>query len=98
MGALVREHAFDLTLRRGSRADGAWVTGWRRTVVRRDGVVSYGDEGFGKSYPDTVRRKILARINPGFGKARPKVPSGISDIKEHEVYGGLAYLVVGRKA
>ena len=67
-------------------------------VVRRDGAVSYGDEGFGKSYPNTVRRKILARINPGFSKARPKVPNGISDIKEHEVYGGLAYLVVGRKA
>jgi len=31
VGALAREHAFDLTLRRGSRADGAWMTGWRRT-------------------------------------------------------------------
>ena len=31
VGALVREHAFDLTLRRGSRPDGAWMTGWRRT-------------------------------------------------------------------
>jgi len=25
VGALAREHAFDLTLRRGSRLDGAWI-------------------------------------------------------------------------
>jgi hypothetical protein len=31
VAALAREHAFDLTLRRGSRPDGAWMTGWRRT-------------------------------------------------------------------
>jgi hypothetical protein len=31
VGALVREHAFDLTLRSGSRPDAAWMTGWRRT-------------------------------------------------------------------
>jgi hypothetical protein len=32
VGELVREHAFDLTLRRGSHPDGAWMTGWRRTA------------------------------------------------------------------
>jgi ubiquinone/menaquinone biosynthesis C-methylase UbiE len=66
-------------------------------VVRSDGLVSYGDEGFGKSYPHSMRRRILAKINPGFVKPRPTTPNGISDIKEHEVYGGLGYLVVARR-
>jgi hypothetical protein len=35
VGALVREHAFDLTLRSGSRPDAAWMTGWRRTMGRK---------------------------------------------------------------
>jgi hypothetical protein len=43
VGALVREHAFDITLRRGSRPDGAWMTGWRRTGPRSNDFNNFGE-------------------------------------------------------
>jgi ubiquinone/menaquinone biosynthesis C-methylase UbiE len=66
-------------------------------VVRKDGIVSWGDEGFSPDYKNERRRKFLSRLNPGFAKPRPVIPHSVYDVKEHIVYGGLAYLVVAKK-
>ena len=66
-------------------------------VVKRRGIVAYGDEGFAKGYPDGWRKRILSRMNPGFIKTRPAIPDGLSEVVEHTVYGGLGYLVVGTR-
>ena len=66
-------------------------------VVKKDGVISWGDEGFSPSYNHTVRKRILTRMNPGYLRARPLIPPTIYDVKVHEVFSGLGYLVVGKK-
>lgn len=66
-------------------------------VVKRDGIVSWGDEGFSPNYKDERKKKILSRMNPGFTKPRPMLPDTVYDVKVNEVYGGLGYLVVGKK-
>jgi ubiquinone/menaquinone biosynthesis C-methylase UbiE len=66
-------------------------------VVRPGGIVSWGDEGFSKGYKSEFRKNILSKMNPGFLKPVPAVPDGLREFKIHEVYGGLGYLVVGRK-
>jgi ubiquinone/menaquinone biosynthesis C-methylase UbiE len=66
-------------------------------VVKKDGIVSWGDEGFSPNYRNGRRKKIMLRINPGFAKPRPFVPDTVYDVHENEVYDGLAYLVVARK-
>ncbi len=66
-------------------------------VVKKDGIVSWGDEGFSKEYPNNLRKKLMAKINPGFAMPRPSIPQGLYDVKEHEVYDGLAYLVTAKK-
>jgi ubiquinone/menaquinone biosynthesis C-methylase UbiE len=66
-------------------------------VVRKDGIVSWGDEGFSENYSNERRKKLMVKINPGFAKPRPIVPDSVHDVKENEVYDGLAYLVVARK-
>ena len=66
-------------------------------VVRKDGIVSWGDEGISPSYRNERRKKMALRINPGFGKPHPAVPPSVTDVKQYDVYGGLAYLVVARK-
>jgi len=66
-------------------------------VIRKDGIVSWGDEGFSDSYKHERRKKLLLKINPGFAKPHPAVPDSVYDVKENEVYEGLAYLVVARK-
>jgi len=66
-------------------------------VVRKNGIVSWGDEGFSKSYRSEIRKKILSTMNPGFLKPAPAIPGTLHDIKVHEVYGGLGYLVVAKK-
>jgi ubiquinone/menaquinone biosynthesis C-methylase UbiE len=66
-------------------------------VVRKDGIVSWGDEGFSENYRNERRKKLMLKINPGFAKPRPVVPDSVYDVKENEVYEGLAYLVVARK-
>lgn len=66
-------------------------------VVKKDGVVSWGDEGFSKSYKGEVRKRILAKLNPGFLKPVPGIPETLHAQKVHEVYGGLGYLIVARK-
>jgi ubiquinone/menaquinone biosynthesis C-methylase UbiE len=66
-------------------------------VVRRNGIVSWGDEGFSKSYKSEIRKKVLSMLNPGFRKTMPNIPAGLHETKLHEVYGGLGYLVVAKK-
>jgi len=66
-------------------------------VVRKDGIVSWGDEGFSPSYKNGLRKKILTWLNPGYLRAGPAVPETMVDVQIHEVFSGLGYLVVGRK-
>jgi len=66
-------------------------------VVKKDGIVSWGDEGFSDNYKHERRRKMMLKINPGFAKPHPIVPDSVYDVKENEVYEGLAYLIVAKK-
>jgi ubiquinone/menaquinone biosynthesis C-methylase UbiE len=66
-------------------------------VTRENGIVSCGEEGFSKSYKGEVKRRIPAKLNPGFLKLMPGVPEALHERKIHEVYGGLGYLIVARK-
>lgn len=66
-------------------------------VVKKDGIVSWGDEGFSPNYKNERRKKIMLKVNPGFSKPRPVIPDSVYDVKENEVYDGLAYLVVAKK-
>ena len=66
-------------------------------VVRKDGIVSWGDEGFSENYRNERRKKLMVKINPGFAKPHPIIPDSVYDVKENEVYDGLGYLVVARK-
>lgn len=66
-------------------------------VVKKDGIVSWGDEGISKNYSNKLRKKIAIKINPGFAKPHPLIPDSVYDIKQLEVYDGLAYLIVAKK-
>ena len=65
-------------------------------VVRKGGIVAWGDEGFSTELPDSWKKRFLRTLNPGYDKPRLAAPSGLSSIKEFEVYGGYAYLVVAK--
>jgi ubiquinone/menaquinone biosynthesis C-methylase UbiE len=67
-------------------------------VVKKGGMVSWGDEGFSGDYKDGWRKSVLTRMNPGYLKNRPAIPGSLTDVKTFTVYGGLGYLVVGKKA
>lgn len=66
-------------------------------VVKKDGIVSWGDEGFSPKLPDNFKNRILVKTNPGFLKPHPVIPDSIASVQVSEVYGGYAYLVVGKK-
>ena len=66
-------------------------------VVKRNGIVSWGDEGFSKNYRSETRKKILAAVNPGFLKPMPGIPDSVHETTVHHVYGGLGYLIVAKK-
>jgi len=66
-------------------------------VVKKDGIVSWGDEGFSESYKKKLRMKILLKLNPDFSKPHPLIPDTIYDVKENLVYDGLSYLIVAKK-
>jgi ubiquinone/menaquinone biosynthesis C-methylase UbiE len=66
-------------------------------VVKKDGIVSWGDEGFSPNYKHERRKKLMLRINPGFARPRPVIPDSVHNVIENDVYGGLAYLVVAKK-
>jgi ubiquinone/menaquinone biosynthesis C-methylase UbiE len=66
-------------------------------VVKKNGIVSWGDESSSDKIPDGWKRKILTKMNPGYLKPRPPIPDSIDNVKEYEVYDGYGYLVVGTK-
>jgi ubiquinone/menaquinone biosynthesis C-methylase UbiE len=66
-------------------------------VVKKDGIVCWGDEGISENYTDKRRKKIALRMNPGFALPHPEIPETVSVLNEYEVYGGLGYLVVAKK-
>jgi ubiquinone/menaquinone biosynthesis C-methylase UbiE len=68
-------------------------------VVRKGGIVSWGDEQMSAHYRQQHphRAKFLQRMNPGFLKTPPAIPTTLEKVTTHEVAGGLAYLVVGIK-
>jgi ubiquinone/menaquinone biosynthesis C-methylase UbiE len=66
-------------------------------VVKQNGLVSWGDEGFSPNYQNNFRKEVLSRMNPGFLKPMPPIPENVYDAQVHEVYDGHAYLVVAKK-
>jgi ubiquinone/menaquinone biosynthesis C-methylase UbiE len=66
-------------------------------VVKQNGIVAWGDEGFSSSVPNGWKKRLLARMNPGYLKSPPSIPEGLSDVRQTEVFGGFGYLVVANK-
>jgi ubiquinone/menaquinone biosynthesis C-methylase UbiE len=68
-------------------------------VVRKGGMVSWGDEQLSARYCDRHpwRSKILPRLNPGYARTPPAVPKALGEVRCHEVCEGLGYLVVARR-
>ncbi len=66
-------------------------------VVRPGGIVAYGDEGFAPDYSEGWRKALLRRFNPGFSQSRIEIHPSLENAAEFAVYGGLGYLVVGRR-
>lgn len=66
-------------------------------VVRKGGLLAWGDESMSADYRHPLGRALLPRMNPGFLKTPPAIPSSLPEAKTHEVYGGLGYLVVARR-
>lgn len=67
-------------------------------VVRKGGIVAWGDEEMSKNFRHPLGRRILPRLNPGFLKTPPEIPSGLCNVKKHEVYHGIGYLVVAQRS
>ena len=66
-------------------------------VVRKNGIVSWGDEAPAEKIPGGWKKKFLIKMNPGYLKKQPAIPDNLESVKEYEVYGGYGYLVVGIK-
>ena len=67
-------------------------------VVRKGGIVCWGDEGFSPQYPEGPKKNILTKMNPGYLRPRPPLPNGLENATISEVYGGTGYLAIARKA
>jgi ubiquinone/menaquinone biosynthesis C-methylase UbiE len=66
-------------------------------VVKKGGIVSWGDEHFSASIPDGWKKRFLARMNPGYLREPPSIPSRLSNLKQVEVFGGYGYLIIANK-
>jgi ubiquinone/menaquinone biosynthesis C-methylase UbiE len=66
-------------------------------VVRKNGIVSWGDEAPAEKIPEGWKKKFLIKMNPGYLKKQPAIPDNLESVKEYEVYGGYGYLIVGIK-
>lgn len=66
-------------------------------VVRKGGIVAWGDEQMSKDFRHPLGRFLLPHLNPGFLKTPPAIPHGVSDLRKYTVYGGLGYLNVAFK-
>ena len=67
-------------------------------VVRKGGIISWGDEAMSESFTRQAGRRLLPLLNPGFKKTPPALPAGITGATKHIVYDGLGYLIQGTKA
>lgn len=67
-------------------------------VVRPGGWVAFGDEGMSNEWlaRDDWRPKMLKKMNPGYEREPVTTPRALAVVKDHCVYGGLAYLRVCR--
>jgi len=66
-------------------------------VVHKGGIVSWADEGFSSNLPDNWKKRFAMKMNPGYKKPRLTKPSGLINIREFEVCGGFAYLIVANR-
>ena len=66
-------------------------------VVRKGGIVAWGDEQMSENFRHPVGRRVLPRMNPGFRKSPPPVPGSLADVRQREVCGGLGYLVTAKR-
>ncbi len=67
-------------------------------VVRKGGIVIWGDEQMSQNFKHPLGRRVLPLLNPGFLKTPPNAPKDLCDIEQYEVYKGLGYLVVARRS
>jgi len=62
-------------------------------VLQPGGRLFLGDEGFEPTIPKRGwRRQLVMRINPGFQKPAPELPSQLKLIEQKQVYDGLGFL------
>jgi ubiquinone/menaquinone biosynthesis C-methylase UbiE len=67
-------------------------------VVKKDGIVAIGDEGFSPDFPDGLRKKILSKMNPGYLKSKlPVLPESLRQKSLGWHCGGCLYLIVAVK-
>jgi ubiquinone/menaquinone biosynthesis C-methylase UbiE len=66
-------------------------------VAKPGAVVAYGDMGWRDASPSNWRRAWLKRFEPAVTRPRPNLPKGMVDVTEYPVYGGLGYLMVGKR-
>lgn len=67
-------------------------------VVRKGGIIAWGDEQMSQNFRHPVGRRILPHLNPGFLKTPPQIPNDVHAVKRYEVYQGLGYLMVARRS
>jgi len=62
-------------------------------VLRPGGLLFLGDEGYIPTIPPKGwRRRLVLRMNRGFGRPPPQIPPSLKLEKEETVYDGLAFL------
>jgi ubiquinone/menaquinone biosynthesis C-methylase UbiE len=62
-------------------------------VLRPGGRLFLGDEGYEPTIPPRGwRRRVLMRMNPGFQRPPPPVPSQLKVVARENVYDGLGFL------
>lgn len=66
-------------------------------VVKKGGMIAWGDEQMADTFGRRFARWLLPKINHGFLKQEPELPCGLLDVKKHIVYDGLGYLYTARK-
>lgn len=67
-------------------------------VLRPGGYLAWGDEQMSANFRHPLGRRLLPRLNPGFLRTPPLPPAGLTEVVRHEVYQGLGYLMLARKA
>jgi ubiquinone/menaquinone biosynthesis C-methylase UbiE len=65
-------------------------------VVRKGGLIAWGDEQMSEEFRHPVGRWLLPIVNPGFHAALPQIPSSLIDVRSYTVYNGLGYLITAK--